>query len=91
MKNMMKQEYKAVLLVLGYIIAAELVYITLMVKLVNNAFLTILVALAILALGSLLGFFYVKSEYKNHLAKNNRISQDEAIKYQEENTDLDNE
>ena len=91
MKNMMKQEYKAVLLVSGYIIAAELVYITLMVKLVNNPFLTILVAFAILALGSLLGFFYVKSEYKNHLAKNNRIIQDEAFKYQEENTDLDNE
>ena len=91
MKNMMKQEYKAVLLVLGYIIAAELVYITLMVKLVNNALLTVLVAFAILAAGGVLGFFYVKSEYKNHLAKNNRIIQDEAIKYQEENTDLDNE
>ena len=89
--KIIKTEYKAILLVLGYVAVAETVYITLMVNLVNNWFFTTLVALAILALGAVLGFFYVKSEYANHLKKNNRKTLDEVMAYKDENTDLDSE
>lgn len=89
--KIIKLEYKAILLVLAYVIIAEIIYITLMVNLVNNWFFTLLVALAILALGVIIGFFYVKSEYENHLKKDNRRTLDEALAYKEENTDLDSE
>ncbi len=65
--EMFKKEYKALLLSLGYLAMAELVYITLMVKFDVKWYFILLAALGILAVGCVIGFFYIKSEYKNHL------------------------
>ncbi len=70
--NMIKKEYKASLLVLAYIAMAELVYITLMVNVVGKWYLTVLVALAIIIVGVIIGFFYIKSEYNKHLELENK-------------------
>ena len=70
--NMIKKEYKASFLVLAYIAMAELVYITLMVNVVGKWYLTVLVALAIIIVGVIIGFFYIKSEYNKHLELENK-------------------
>ena len=83
--NMIKKEYKASLLVLAYIAMAELVYITLMVNVVGKWYLTVLVALAIIIVGAIIGFFYIKSEYNKHLELENK--KEETTQVVENNID----
>ena len=85
--EIIKKEYKAILLVLGYISFAELVYITLMVNLTHKWYLAVIVGLAILIVGSIIGFFYVKGEYRKHkeTEEKNSILKEETIEVEKNN------
>lgn len=67
--EMFKKEYKASLLVLGYIAVAELVYITLLLKTTGKWYFALIAGVAILVVGIIIGYFYVKSEYNAHSKK----------------------
>ena len=64
-----KKEYKASLLVLGYIAVAELVYVTLLLKTTGKWYFALIVGVLILIAGIIIGYFYVKSEYNAHNKK----------------------
>ena len=67
MKDVFKKEYKAIILVLAYILIAEMIYITISIKFLKQWYFHLLIAVGVLAIGLLIGFFYVKSEYKKHM------------------------
>lgn len=64
MKEVFKLEWKNLILVLAYIIVAELVYITLMVTVVKLWYVALIVGIAILLIGLLIGYLYIKSDYR---------------------------
>ena len=64
MKEILKLEWKNLILVLAYILVAELVYITLMVTVVKLWYVTLIVGIAILLIGLLIGYLYIKSDYR---------------------------
>lgn len=64
MKEIFKLEWKNLILVLAYIIVAELVYITLMVTVVKLWYVALIVGIAILLIGLLIGYLYIKSDYR---------------------------
>jgi len=66
MKDVLKKEYKAIILVAAYILIAELVYITISVIFLKQWYFHVLIGFGVLAIGLLIGFFYVISEYKKH-------------------------
>ena len=62
MKEIIKNHYKSIILVLGYTIAGIIIYGYLFNKLYNNIGITLLVIGLITIIGSLCGIFYIKSE-----------------------------
>ena len=64
MKEILKLEWKNLILVLAYILVAELVYITLMVTVVKLWYVALIVGIAILLIGLLIGYLYIKSDYR---------------------------
>ena len=64
MKEVLKLEWKNIILVLAYILVAELVYITLMVTVVKLWYVALIVGIAILLIGLLIGYLYIKSDYR---------------------------
>ena len=71
--NIIKKQYKDICLVLGYIFMAELVYVTLAIKFLHEWYFGLLAGILVFLIGSVIGFFYVRSEYKNRLKKEEKI------------------
>lgn len=69
MKDLWKKQYKNILLVLGYIVVACIVYGVWVHSVWKLWYVDFIVILAILAIGITIGYFYIKSELKNE--KNN--------------------
>lgn len=61
MKEIIKAHYKDILLVLGYIIVAEMIYITLVEDLWHLWYMNLLVGVGIFIIGIIGGYFYIKS------------------------------
>lgn len=74
MKELWKKQYKNILLVLGYIIVACIVYGVWVHSVWNLWYVDFIVVLAVLAAGITVGYFYIKSELKNE-KKNIEIKQ----------------
>ncbi len=64
MKEIIKAHYKDILLVLGYIIVAEMIYITLVDDLWHLWYINLLVGVGIFIIGIIGGYFYIKSVIK---------------------------
>ena len=64
MKELFKIEWKNIILVLAYILIAELVYVTLMVTVVKLWYVALIVGIAVLLIGLLIGYLYIKSDYR---------------------------
>ena len=64
MKELFKTEWKNIILVLAYILIAELVYVTLMVTVVKLWYVALIVGIAVLLIGLLIGYLYIKSDYR---------------------------
>ncbi len=61
MKDIIKSNYKDILLVIGYIIVAEMIYVVLANYLWAKWYINLIVAIIILGIGIVIGFYYVKS------------------------------
>lgn len=61
MKDIIKSNYKDILLVIGYIIVAEMIYVVLANYLWAKWYINLIVAIIILVIGIVIGIFYVKS------------------------------
>lgn len=61
MKDIIKSNYKDILLVIGYIIVAEMIYVVLANYLWGKWYINLIVAIIILVIGIVIGIFYVKS------------------------------
>ena len=70
MKQIIKKEYKNLILVACYIIVAELVYIVLFNSFFKEkVWVTLLVAFGVFLLGCLFGFLYIKDDLKEKKEK----------------------
>lgn len=69
MKELWKTQYKNILLVIGYIIIAAVVYGIWLHSVLKLWYVDVLVVLAIVAIGITIGYFYIKSEMNK--TKNN--------------------
>lgn len=67
--NVIKSGYKDILLVLGYILVAELVYVSLAIIFLKQWYFGLLAGFVVFLIGAVIGFFYVKSEYKERIKK----------------------
>ena len=92
MKDLIKKEYKSLILVACYIIVAELVYIVLFNSFFKEkVWVTILVAFGVFLLGCLFGFLYIKDDIKEKnkkeataLASKEEIKEDIKVEEKEE-------
>ena len=64
MKEFIKEQYKNILLVIGYISVALAVYITLSNSLGWPWWAALLISLGIISIGVVMGYFYIKGEMK---------------------------
>ena len=64
--DIIKKEYKSILLVLGYIFVAELVYVSLAVIFLHEWYFGLIAGIIVFLIGAVIGFFYVKSENEKH-------------------------
>ncbi len=70
MKEIIKKEYKNLILVACYIVVAELVYIVLFNSFFKEkVWVTLLVAFGVFLLGCLFGFLYIKDDLKEKKEK----------------------
>jgi arginine exporter protein ArgO len=70
MKQIIKKEYKNLILIACYIIVAELVYIVLFNSFFKTkVWITLLVAFGVFLLGCLFGFLYIKDDLKEKKEK----------------------
>jgi arginine exporter protein ArgO len=70
MKDLIKKEYKNLILIICYIIVAELVYIVLFNSFFKEkVWVTLLVAFGVFLLGCLFGFLYIKDDLKEKKEK----------------------
>ena len=70
MKQIIKKEYKNLILVACYIVVAELVYIVLFNSFFKEkVWVTLLVAFGVFLLGCLFGFLYIKDDLKEKKEK----------------------
>ena len=70
MKQIIKKEYKNLILVACYIVVAELVYIVLFNSFFKTkVWITLLVAFGVFLLGCLFGFLYIKDDLKEKKEK----------------------
>lgn len=67
--EVIKKEYKSILLVLGYILVAELVYVSLAIIFLHEWYFGLIAGLLVFIIGAVIGFFYVKSEYQKNNPK----------------------
>ena len=84
MKDFIKKYYKSLLLVLGYTVVAEVVYIILFESLWHKWYLDLIIAFAILVLAGVIGFFYIKDVMKNEPKEEKMEALDEDIKKEQE-------
>ncbi|MGM9970310.1 MAG: hypothetical protein ACI35S_07950 [Anaeroplasma sp.] len=61
----LKEMYKDLILVLVYIILADIVYVSIAQIIWGQWYLSLLVGIAITLIGSVIGFFYLKNERKD--------------------------
>lgn len=64
--DIIKKEYKSILLVLGYIFVAELVYVSLAVIFLHEWYFGLIAGILVFLIGAVIGFFYVKAENNEH-------------------------
>ncbi len=62
MKKLWKNQYKNILLVIGYIIVTSSVYGVWFHSLWHLWFVDVIIVLVIIAIGCVIGYFYIKSE-----------------------------
>ena len=62
MKDLFHKQYKNIFLVLGYIIIAILVYGYWMHVEFDTWYITLIAIIAVIAIGSVIGYFYIKNE-----------------------------
>ena len=91
MKDFIKKYYKSLLLVLGYTVVAEVVYIILFESLWHKWYLDLIIAFAILVLAGVIGFFYIKDVMKNEPKEEKMEALDEDIKKAQEEAEAKNE
>lgn len=72
MKDIIKSNYKDILLVIGYIFVAEMVYIVLANYLWAKWYINLIVFLVIAASGIAIGIIYIKSIIKERNNKQNK-------------------
>lgn len=89
MKDFIKKYYKSLLLVLGYTVVAEVVYIILFESLWHKWYLDLIIAFAILVLAGVIGFFYIKDVMKNEPKEEKMEALDEDIKKEQEEASAD--
>ena len=77
MKDIIKSQYKNILIVIGYIAIALAVYITMTIAFKLAWWIILLISLAIIALGIVIGYFFIKGEMK---ATNNEPAKPENNK-----------
>ncbi len=64
MKKIIKNQYKNILIVLGYIAVALAVYITMTISFKLAWWIILLISLAIIIVGAVIGYFFIKGEMK---------------------------
>ena len=101
MKQIIKKEYKNLILIACYIVVAELVYIVLFNSFFKTkVWITLLVAFGVFLLGCLFGFLYIKDDLKEKKekeiketieAKEAEAPTEEKEEVVEENTNVEKE
>lgn len=77
MKEILKKQYKNVILVIGYIAATMAVYVVLVHNLCGYKwYLDLITAFGVLVLGLICGYFYIKAEYKSMIEKENKLKEE---------------
>ncbi len=88
MKEILKKQYKNVILVIGYIAATMAVYVVLVHNLCGYKwYLDLITAFGVLILGLICGYFYIKAEYKAMIEKENKLKEENIEKNVLENED----
>ena len=77
MKEILKSQYKNILLVIGYTAVALAVYITMTISFKLAWWIILLISLAIIAIASVIGYFYIKGEIK---ANEKKLNEEENAK-----------
>lgn len=67
LKDILKNQWKNCILVLAYIAIALVVYITLAVTVIKLWYVTLIISVAIVAIGLTIGILYIKSEYRRSI------------------------
>ena len=80
MKEIIKKEYKNLILIACYIVVAELVYVVLFNSFFKEKiWVTLLVAFGVFLFGCLFGFLYIKDDLKEKQEKEIKESKEEIV------------
>lgn len=90
MKELWKNEYKNILLVIAYTIVALVVYCVWFQSIWHRWYITLLTGFVVAILGCVVGYFYIKSDIKAKI-KNNEIKEEKNQSVEEEKTENNNE
>lgn len=99
LKDLIKKQYKNLILIAAYIIAAALVYGIWFNSIWHLWYINLITIVVIVAIGCLIGYFYLKSEMKkeealeaqSNIAENNTVSKEEAVEAAAEVTEIEEE